>query len=410
MDSGAPYSPFNRQRRGTEAPQFERTPIARKRPPPPADLGLPNGSFLQDLNGSFRKSVTDPPGPHSESGDEDNESVSDRGHDRRERARDRGTSNAAAGLYSLAQKVTSSVSSFASQHNPDAFHQLSDAEIEAEAMKEREHSRREAERILLQEAEERRRSEDLLAQQSNPHYLPPLRPRRSTIDILPPQPMMGGRATSPGQKGSWWSMAKQKLTPGKSQDEGPLTPAQAIMRDAKMREHDTSPTEDDMDDMRDAFRTRKQSWFSPKEKEKERERERAATVPNGPSPGSMPLPLSPPPINRGLSVSPRVAGSHAVSPVTPPRVPEASQTTQFNLSPTPAPRGLPRPVHERAPPTKAATAFSDAPSTYTQFHPVTGALDVAATLLTVATRFEKLEKWTVNHVRALEERMKDVER
>ena len=32
------------------------------------------------------------------------------------------------------------------------------------------------------------------------------------------------------------------------------------------------------------------------------------------------------------------------------------------------------------------------------------------TLLTITTRFEKLEKWTVSHVRALEERMDDVER
>lgn len=47
---------------------------------------------------------------------------------------------------------------------------------------------------------------------------------------------------------------------------------------------------------------------------------------------------------------------------------------------------------------------------YAQFNPQSGALDVAATLLTVAGRFEKLERWTVNHVRALEERMKDVER
>lgn len=39
-----------------------------------------------------------------------------------------------------------------------------------------------------------------------------------------------------------------------------------------------------------------------------------------------------------------------------------------------------------------------------------GALDVSGTLLGIARRFEKLERWTVSHVRALEERMGDVER
>ncbi|KAI0719813.1 hypothetical protein C8T65DRAFT_635248 [Cerioporus squamosus] len=46
---------------------------------------------------------------------------------------------------------------------------------------------------------------------------------------------------------------------------------------------------------------------------------------------------------------------------------------------------------------------------YAQFN-AQGALDVPVTLLTIAKRFEKLEKWTVSHVRALEERMDDVER
>jgi len=49
------------------------------------------------------------------------------------------------------------------------------------------------------------------------------------------------------------------------------------------------------------------------------------------------------------------------------------------------------------------------PPLYTQFTDQ-GSLDVPGTLLTIARRFEKLEKWTVGHVRALEERMSDVER
>ncbi|KIY53844.1 hypothetical protein FISHEDRAFT_32454, partial [Fistulina hepatica ATCC 64428] len=51
----------------------------------------------------------------------------------------------------------------------------------------------------------------------------------------------------------------------------------------------------------------------------------------------------------------------------------------------------------------------EVPPLYAQFD-ASGVLDMPATLLTIAKRFEKLEKWTVGHVRALEERMSDVER
>ncbi|TFK32399.1 hypothetical protein BDQ12DRAFT_617098, partial [Crucibulum laeve] len=51
----------------------------------------------------------------------------------------------------------------------------------------------------------------------------------------------------------------------------------------------------------------------------------------------------------------------------------------------------------------------EAPPLYAQFNSQ-GTLDIHSTLLTIAKRFEKLEKWTVGHVRALEDRMSDVER
>ncbi|KAF9045076.1 hypothetical protein BJ165DRAFT_1346153, partial [Panaeolus papilionaceus] len=57
----------------------------------------------------------------------------------------------------------------------------------------------------------------------------------------------------------------------------------------------------------------------------------------------------------------------------------------------------------------ASSPSREAPPMYAQFNPQ-GTLDVAGTLLNIAKRFEKLEKWTVGHVRALEERMNDVER
>ncbi|KAI6126658.1 hypothetical protein F5141DRAFT_971194, partial [Pisolithus sp. B1] len=49
------------------------------------------------------------------------------------------------------------------------------------------------------------------------------------------------------------------------------------------------------------------------------------------------------------------------------------------------------------------------PPLYASFTP-SGTLDVPGTLLIIAKRFEKLERWAVSHVRALEERMGDVER
>ncbi|KAF8909738.1 hypothetical protein CPB84DRAFT_1812952 [Gymnopilus junonius] len=57
----------------------------------------------------------------------------------------------------------------------------------------------------------------------------------------------------------------------------------------------------------------------------------------------------------------------------------------------------------------ASSPSREAPPLYAQFN-AQGTLDVPGTLLTIAKRFEKLEKWTVGHVRALEERMNDVER
>ena len=409
MSSGTPYSPFNRQRRATEAPQFERVAIPRKAPPPPGNLGLPNASFLQDLTGSFRNSVTDPPTPNSESGDDD-DSVSDiLGAKRQQHTSRVNGGSTAAGFYNLAQRVTSSASSFASCVNSDAPRQLSGAELEAQAIREREHSRREAERILLQEAEERRRSEDLLAQQRNAQYLPPLRPRRSTIDVPSSFPAVS-KTSSPGNsKSGWWSMAKQKLTSGKGpeRDDGPLTPAQEIIRDAKMRERELLPAAKIDDAIPAASRDRKQPQvFSPKDKEKERE----TILPNGRSPSSHPFPVSPPQPVRGFSASPHGPKSYLTSPATPPRVPEASQTTHLSLSPSPAPRsGMARPQNGGEDMDMMATARGVTPALYTQFNPATGALDVPATLLTITARFEKLERWTVNHVRALEERIKDVE-
>lgn len=79
------------------------------------------------------------------------------------------------------------------------------------------------------------------------------------------------------------------------------------------------------------------------------------------------------------------------APVTPPR-----PIGQNTLTMTPSPK-------------QSVDSSRDAPPLYAQFN-AQNSLDVSATLLTIARRFEKLERWTVSHVRALEERMGDVER
>jgi hypothetical protein len=67
----------------------------------------------------------------------------------------------------------------------------------------------------------------------------------------------------------------------------------------------------------------------------------------------------------------------------------------------------PRPDSRNAPPSHSPS--HEPPPFYTQLTDQ-GSLDVPGTLLVIARRFQKLEQWTVSHVRALEERMNDVER
>jgi len=71
-------------------------------------------------------------------------------------------------------------------------------------------------------------------------------------------------------------------------------------------------------------------------------------------------------------------------------------------------RPSPSPGIGMSPASKAGKDGDNAPI-YAKFTPL-GALDVPETLLTIARRFEKLERWTVGHVRALEDRVGDVEK
>lgn len=396
-------SPFNRQRRGTSPAHFE---YRERRPAPPAKpLGLPNPSFLQDLTGSLGgRSITD---SASEDGDEDEDPASNAWGGGQQRHR---SNSSTSGFADLATRVGNVVSSIASQPRSPVSRSYtpslhpSDAELEAEAIREREHSRREAERILMKEAEERRRLEN--ASQPNlapPNPQTPSRPRRETIDI-PSNRASGDSHISPGGT-RWWSIAKQKLTPTKDKEDpnAPLTPAQEIIRESKLREKEEKLAE--MEREKERLRQGKGEWpASPKTKQNDPTYLAMQTT----SPNTRPSPqqqYSPRPIQQ--NTSPRLIqqnpspsfGQKIVTPMTPPQVPSSSRTTALNFSPSPAPRAA-----------GASGSGTEQPPLYAQFNRSTGALDIPATLLTVATRFEKLEKWTVNHVRALEERMKDVER
>ncbi|KAI8989188.1 hypothetical protein BD414DRAFT_415626 [Trametes punicea] len=241
-----------------------------------------------------------------------------------------------------------------------------DEELEAEAERERERSRREAERIMAREAEERRTVEErvmamLQSKPGSPGSLPPPPARSQTMPATPPSP------SSSQKEASWWSLAKQKLTPTKE----PLTPAQQIIQETKARDKEME-----------------------KEKKKMEKRQKGKEWPSSPEgkyedPAFIKLGLNAP--SRPLSAAPSSPSSRQVG--------IASTPPSLAASPL---RGAGS-EHEGTSPSRAP------PPIYAQFN-AQGALDVPGTLLTIAKRFEKLEKWTVSHVRALEERMDDVER
>ncbi|TEB32841.1 hypothetical protein FA13DRAFT_1731362 [Coprinellus micaceus] len=161
-----------------------------------------------------------------------------------------------------------------------------------------------------------------------------------------PPPKTPSPASSHKESGGWWQAAKNKLTPTK--DSSPITPAQQIILDAKAkeREHDPNPT---------------------------------------PS-ANLNIPM-PPPTRKPVPASPS-------SPT-----PSRPSLSTPNLSPSPM----------RQLESGANSPSREGPPAYVQFTNQ-GTVDVAGTLLAIAKRFEKLEKWTIGHVRALEDRMNDVER
>ncbi|KAF8265667.1 hypothetical protein EI94DRAFT_1685323 [Lactarius quietus] len=273
---------------------------------------------------------------------------------------------------SFAQRVGSFVSSVGSAV-PASL--PTDEELEREAERDRERSRREAERILTREAEERRIMEEKVFSMLNtthgsPKHVSPAR-SQSMPSFETPSPTASQRESGIT---SWWSAAKNRLTPTKE----PLTAAQQVIQEAKEKEK----------------REKKEAKKS--DKDKRRSGEWPSTPENkftNPAFLNLASPSRP---------SPMHSANSAPSSPTP-----GSQNLPSSLPASLAPSPL-RPGEIRgASPSRSPSR--DPPPLYAQFNEQ-GTLDVPGTLLVIARRFEKLEKWTVGHVRALEERMSDVER
>jgi hypothetical protein len=236
---------------------------------------------------------------------------------------------------------------------------LSDAELEAQAERERDRSRREAEAILTKEAHQRKHVEErVLAMMDSTRSLPPP-PSRSQTMPNPPSP-----AGSQKSDKSWWAAARNKLTPSKEKE--PLTPAQQVIQEAKERDKDKKSS-----------KGKEKEWPS-----------NAQSKYNDPSFSNLNIPIAPP----------------QRKPAPPsPSSPTPSRPSLSNMAPNLTPSPM------RTTDTISSSPSREAPPLYAQFN-AQGTLDVPGTLLAIAKRFEKLEKWTVGHVRALEERMNDVER
>lgn len=233
---------------------------------------------------------------------------------------------------------------------------LTDAELEAEAERERDQSRREAEAILTKEAQKRKLVEErVLAMMETTKSLPPP-PSRSQAVSNPPSP------SSSQKESSWWTAAKNKLTPTKE----PLTPAQQVIIDAKARDKEKK---------------------SGKGKEKEWPSNAQGKF-NDPAFSNLNIPVAPPQ-RRPVPSSPSS--------------PTPSRPSVTNMPPNLTPSPM------RTIDSISSSPSREAPPSYAQFN-AQGTLDVPVTLLIIAKRFEKLEKWTVGHVRALEDRMNEVER
>ena len=173
---------------------------------------------------------------------------------------------------------------------------------------------------------------------------------QKTQDLPPPPPRSQTMSSNPPSPSNSQKEKESWFTAVKNKltpSKEPLTPAQQIIQETKAKE---------------------------KEKKKSKDKDQWPAVPGS------------------KYTDPAFVSLVNSAPITPPR-----PIGQNSLMMTPSPKQ------------SVDSPSRDNPPIYAQYN-AQGQLDVSTTLLTIARRFEKLERWTVSHVRALEERMGDVER
>jgi hypothetical protein len=279
----------------------------------------------------------------------------------------------------FAQKVGSLMSNMSNSRSN--LHLPTDEELEAEAERERDRSRREAERILSREAETKRLEERVLAMLDSDMRRVTLPP--PAVPSLSPAPSSPAGSNKEGT--GWLTAVKNKLTPTKEN----LTPAQQVIQETKAREKEIVKEEKKLE------KEKKEAEKEMKKLVKRQGKQRSGDWPSSPEnkfndPAFMTLQAptqKPQPPSRQMTSSPASSTPNRQSSMPPSLAPSPMRNSE----------GL------------ASSPGRTGPPLYAQFNSE-GALDIPSTLLTIATRFEKLERWTVGHVRALEERMDDVER
>ncbi|KAJ3977766.1 hypothetical protein EV361DRAFT_532027 [Lentinula raphanica] len=269
---------------------------------------------------------------------------------------------------------------------------MTSSDIEREAQRERERGRREAERILQAEAQRTSLEDRVLAMLDSTRALPPPPSRSQTM----PDPQTSQPSSPSSNVASWWSAAKNRLTPTKDKDLT-LTPAQQVVLDVKRSEKEREKAEKEYQkELKKNSKGKEKEWPAAAETKFSDPAFFNLNVPQTPTPQhrrtDSPTSPSPNPISNPGRVlgSPSATGSPARSFTAPNLTPSPNRSTASTGA-------------------GASPGRAEQPPLYAQFNPQ-GGLDVHLTLLTIAKRFEKLEKWTVGHVRALEERMGDVER
>ncbi|EJU01485.1 hypothetical protein DACRYDRAFT_22610, partial [Dacryopinax primogenitus] len=380
--------------------------------PPPKPLGLPENRdfFAPPVSGNgkgkgngrvtpqndpHRRGMYIPgsPGEGSESGDETYGLEDDPWGDRKGRSGGGGIMGAVAGYVTGKQG------------------RMTDEEIELEARRAKEESRREAERILASERNGRKVSQSpneidrqnmedevlRMLQSSGPPVTNPQAPAPTT----PSTPKSGNP--------SWWTAARARLTPNKDRSLQPqldetgkeLTPAQQIaLESRRLRKRSGSAGA--------AGAQKGTSWFSSRSEDKDKDKEGKAWPAKGDKADDPAFALLNGTAGRMSLDGPPTTGppDHSrprTQSLPPPRPSQASGGLSAPGTPLHAPPPL---GNQRSP---APSFLSAAPRSPYLSHTPTGALNIPESVQSMAARLEKLERWTVAHVRALEDRMREVE-